>query len=71
MERRVREEEVLPDWYGMAYFDWTDRRIVAYPIGLHWVMGWWRIVKWHIKFPPWRHYTTGREFKWRRERGLY
>lgn len=69
-ERRVCEGEVLPSWYGMAWFDWMTRQIVAYPVPLHWVMGWVRIVTWHIKFPPWRHHTTLRDRERLKAEGL-
>jgi hypothetical protein len=71
LQYRAPEGCALPGWYGMAWFDFMTRETVAYPLGLHWLMGWGRILKWHIQFPPWRHHLTSREYVRLQAEGLF
>lgn len=43
---RIRENEILPRWYGLAWTDFWKGEAVVLPIGIHWVAGvarhaWW------------------------------
>ena len=44
--RVVRECEVLPRGYGIAWFNFDSMTAVALPVGLHWIAGftrrWWQ-----------------------------
>lgn len=52
MRRVVTEGELLPRGYGAAWHDPTSRRVVCYPIPLHWIAGVARRIYWNLRAPP-------------------
>lgn len=48
IKRRIRECDVAPAGYGLAYFDPVFDESVAYPMGLHLLARWWRRLRRHM-----------------------
>lgn len=45
----VKEGELVPTWYGIAYMDHPMRLAVCYPLGLHWIVGVFRELHYRFK----------------------
>lgn len=46
---RIKENEIIPRWYGVAWRDFWLGEAVVLPIGIHWIAGVARHVWWEFR----------------------
>jgi hypothetical protein len=49
---QLTEGARLPAGYGHAYWNHESHLVVAYPVPLNWVAGWWQKLRWRVKSGP-------------------
>jgi len=49
MKKYIPEGGPIPSWYATAYLDWQRGRAVAYPIGIHKIVKWYKSLGWWLK----------------------
>lgn len=52
IKRYVRDGEMCPRFYGVAYYSHCMEYNVAYPVPFHKIVGWWRYLWMILKAPP-------------------
>lgn len=55
--RRLAEGERVPYWWANTYYDPLTNYVICYPVGIHFLVRWWRDFRfwfWHLGHPGYR-----------------
>ena len=49
--RELRDAEIIPAWYGVAFMVYPMHMTICYPIPLNYILRWIEAIRWRVKRP--------------------